>query len=326
MIIPYLRTQTELLSDVRARMRDPNGARWSNAEVYMVMNEALLSWASRVSIPHLYTLSDGWVDGHSDYYLPPYIRGSIDPQQRYYNGLYPVQEDFTDTWTDIQAFTVEPNGSGGQTLRLDFVPRANEARIIWWMPNSQLPTTLPTLATSINADDDDLALVGDIADIEDAGYIRIGTEWLHYAGVQREGTNTILNNLLRGLQSTTAVAHLSGATVAWGVGVHRTDLYGQLYDTVRGLLHGLFLTNAAESERAHHERMALYYEQRAKEYWRGYVPQRKPKMRLGRSGVGMVGQTQERIMTNTGQPPAPESYSLDFSLEQSSMYLGLSSL
>lgn len=293
MIIPYLRSQSQLLADVRARMRDAGKARWTDPEVYAGLNEGLLHWYRRVSIPHLYTIPGGWVSGTADYSLPAYIRGHIDPQQRRYSSHWLQVSGISseaDTWVDVQGFTVEPNGSGGQTLRLDFSPATDDGRVIWWAYNGQLPTTIPTLNAELSSSATSLTLASAVDDIDDAGYIRIGSEWLHYAGVTRGASTTTLSNLLRAVNNTTAATHSSGADVLWGVGAHRPDLYNQLYDYVRGYLHGLFLTNAAEAERAHHERLSLYYTQQADMYWRRYVPNRKTKLRLGREAVGNIAE------------------------------------
>jgi hypothetical protein len=291
MIIPYLLKQSEILIEIRRRLRDPNGSRWTDTEVYSGINDCLLSWHGRVSIPHVYALTDGWQAGVSEYALPSYIRGSIDPQQRRFttNWLHEAGiTSETDTWIDIQAFRVEPNGSGGQTLRLDFSPASDEGRVIWWHPNGPVPLTIPALNAGIDSDDTSLVLSTVVTGIEPAGYIKIDSEWMHYAGVTEGTATTTLSGLLRAVNSTTAASHNSATSVYWGVGAHRNDLYGQLYNHVQFYLHGLYLTDAAESERAHHERMSLFNMQRAEEYWRRYTPARKTKMRLGTGGIGSV--------------------------------------
>lgn len=291
--IPYLRSQTELLLEVRRRMRDPDGARWPDHEVYTGINDCLLTWHNRVTIPHLYTVPGGWVAGQVDYTLPSYIRGQLDPQQRRYssNWLYAsgLSSD-ADTWVDVQAFAVEPNGSGGQTLRLEFSPAPDSGRIIWWYHNGPVPITTPALNATITSSDTSLVLSTAVTDIADAGYIKIDSEWLYYAGVTYGASTTTLSNLLRAVNSTTAATHTSGTSVYWGVGCHRADLFGQMYTYVRGFLHGLFLTDGAESEKTHHERQAMFYGDQAKMFWRGYVPNRKPRMRLGREAVGDVAE------------------------------------
>lgn len=289
--LPFLKTQTELLQDMRRRMRDPDGARWPDYEVYTGINDCLLTWHNRVTIPHLYTVPGGWVAGQSDYTLPAYIRGHLDPQQRRYSSNLPyilgVSSD-ADTWVDVQAFTVEPDGSGGQVLRFDFSPGSDDGRVIWWSHNGPVPLSAPTLSATIDSDDTSLVLASAVSDIDQAGYIKIDSEWLHYSGVSYGASTTTLSNLLRGVNSTTAATHTSSTSVSWGVGCHRADLFGQLYNATRSFLHALFLTDAADSERTHHERQAMYYADMARGFWRSYVPNRKPKMRLGREAVGDI--------------------------------------
>lgn len=293
MILPYVRTQLELLAELRRRMRDPEGNRWTDEEIYTAINDALLTWHKRVSIPHLYTLSAGWVAGTASYALPSYIRGPIDPQQRRYSSNYPysLSGNEAPTWVDMPAFTVEPDGSGGQVLRLDFNPATDDARIIWWMYNGPVPLSVPALNATITSASTSLVLSTAVSEIDEAGYIKIDSEWIHYAGASIGSATTTLSNLLRAVNGTTAATHTSTTSVYWGVGSHRGDLYGQLYNHCRGFLHGLFLTDGAESEKTHHERQAMYYSDMATRFWRGYMPNRKTKLRLGREGVGTIGST-----------------------------------
>jgi hypothetical protein len=295
LILPYLRTQLELRNDMRLRMRDPDATRWSDVEVYGAINDCLLTWHTRVSIPHLHTLSGGWVAGTAAYTLPAYIRGPIDPQQKRYSSHWIAASGLSAgeaaTWVDIPAFTVEPDGTGGQSIRLDFNLATDEARIIWWMHNGPVPLTVPALNAQIDSDDTSLVLSTAVNDIEEAGYIKIDSEWLHYSGVSYGTSTTTLSNLIRAVNGTTAATHTSTTSVYWGVGCHRTDLYGQLFNHCRGYLHGLFLTDGAESEKTHHERQAMYYSDMATRFWRGYTPNRKTKLRLGHEGVGATGES-----------------------------------
>ncbi len=303
MILPYLKTQLELLADVRRRMRDPEGNRWTDEEVYVAINDCLLTWNKRVTIPHLYTLSDGWVAGTSDYALPSYIRGAIDPQQKRYSSRWPNVSGIgleAETWVDMPSFSLEPDGTGGQVLRLDFSPATDDARLIWWSHNGPVPLSAPALNATIDSDDTSLVLSTAVSDIDPAGYIKIDSEWLHYAGVAVGTSTTTLSNLLRACNGTTAASHTSTTSVYWGVGCHRSDLYGQLYNHCRGFLHGLFLTDGAESEKTHHERQAMYYSDMANRFWRGYTPNRKTKLRLGREGVGAVAQDSEHYARTWG--------------------------
>lgn len=289
MIVPHLRTQSELMADIRIRLRDPSAARWSSDEIYSAINDCLLTWYGRVSVPHLYELPSGWVAGQSDYTIPIYIRGPIDPQQRRYSNNWlhvsGISSD-ADTWVDIGGYSLEPDGDGGQRLRLEFSPPAGDARIVWWAPNSQVPLTLPVLDEALTSDATSLTLATAINSVDESGYIKIGKEWIHYAGVTYGASTTTLGGLLRGLNGTAAASHNDASSVYWGIGVHRMDLYGQMYDHATSFLHSLFMTNAAESERANHERLALYNQQKADAYWRRYVPARKTKIRLGYAGVG----------------------------------------
>lgn len=273
-----LRSQVDLLTDIRRRMRDASKAMWTDDEIYLVMGDALMDWRDRVAVPQLYTVTGGWVTGQADYDLPSYINDDLTPQQRRWT--WSTSESERDNqWVDVLDFTVSPNTSGGLTLHLGRLPSTGDGRILWWGRNGRLPLVVPTLAADITSSATS-ATVTTSEDLPESGYIKIGSEWLGYAGVTRDATVT-LSNLSRGVYGTTAASHTSGDNVAFGVAVHRDDLFVQLYNAVRAGLHEMYITGSAESERAHHERMTMYYRDLATAYWRGYTPNKVWNLKLG---------------------------------------------
>lgn len=290
-IIPFLIDQSELLTLTRNDMRDPDGERWPSSEIIQAINSSIQAWGKKVIIPFLHTISGGFLQNTFDYTLPTYIKEPFDVQMKvvvnqFYNGL-PVYNSSgsVTTWQDMIAWESEPNGSGGQTLRLQFPPGAIEGRIIWWAQNGKLPATAPVLDATITDSSSSLTLTSNPS-IGPAGFIKIGEEWMSYAGRTVGATKTTLLNLGRGINDTTAAGHNSGVSVYWGVAAHRQDLFDQLRNQTIYRLHALFLTNASPQETEQHVFQARFYKQLADEFWRGYTGPRSPKMLLTLQGIG----------------------------------------
>lgn len=286
----YVRSQTEILADVRRRMRDPQAVRWTDPEIYGAMADAMLTWHDRVIIPHVYEIPSGWTSGTARYALPSYVRGLLDPQQKRFTSDW-LQASFStrteDMWVDILNFEVMPDGDGGWVIQFPDYLDAGDGRIIYWTHNGPPPLALPTLDGAITSSAT-TATVETTESLPEVGYIKIGSEWLHYAGTAVSASSVTLSNLLRGLFGTTAASHSDGASVAWGVGADTMDLFQQLQHYIRAELHALFLTDAAETEQATHERMRLHYLDLSDRFWMTYQPARPPHLRFDRRGIGDV--------------------------------------
>lgn len=271
-------TQTELLNRTERRQRDTTNKRWTDAEIYEAINDSIEAWGQRVLSPYVYTLTDGLESDSREYTLPQYVHSPMDLQIR-----VPGEE----MWTAITSFHVLPDSGTGQLLNLGYSPPNAEARIVWWGRNSIVPTTVPTLSSTIDADDTSLTVNAAI-DIADAGFIKIEQEWIQYAGKVVGASTTTLSNLVRGVFGTTAAGHNSATAVNWGTTVHRQDLFQQLRYQVSANLHALFLTDASSSEKETHQWAMRYWQQKADEYWRTYTPARSPKFRLSRESIGDI--------------------------------------
>lgn len=273
----YLRTQVELLNGVRNSIRDTGQARWLDSEIYRCLNGALGDWATRVKMPMVYVLPDGWDSATYEYTLPAYVRPPIQPQVR-----FDTQPSYGggNTWADIRSFAVESSATGDLVLRIRLFPGdpnvTHEGRIIWYASNSYFPLTAPALAATISDADTSLT-VNAALDVADTGWVKIENEWICYAGVTRNEDNTVLNNLQRGLEDTSALAHNSATVVYWGVCAPNQALFQQLAHQTFSKMHLMFLTDASPQERDLHERMMLYHDNKVAESWRRYAP-RAPKM------------------------------------------------
>lgn len=273
----YLRSQTELLADIEAILRDTSNLRWSDAEIYRALNRGLIDFSERVKMPMLYTLPNGWDSTTYEYELPAYIQGPIRPQVR-----FDTQPSYGggNTWTDIRSFEVEPNEDGGRTLRVRLFPEdpslTSEGRIIWYASNSTFPITPPTLSSSMTSSDTS-ATVNAAVDITPAGWVKIESEWIAYAGLTRAASTTVLLNLVRAQEYTAAASHNSAVSVYFGVCVPQPWLFQHLINHALMYLHNMFLTDGAPKERDMHERMLLRYQDQVDRGWRRFTP-RAPRM------------------------------------------------
>lgn len=286
---PYLRSQGELAAHINnGQMRDPGFARWKLPEVYRAINDALLEWDRRVRLPQIYNLPNGFSTQAYEYALPNYVQEPLDVQIQYTGATFygeVLPDGGVPQWRDIASYRVEPDGAGGLTLRLGYLPPAEAGRVVWWAANGQVPLTVPKLSSGIDGDDTSLTLDAALT-VEQTGWVKIGAEWLFYAGVSRDATTTTLNNLLRAQYGTTAAGHSTGDDVEWGVAADDLRLYNQLYDAVRANLHALFLTDAANQEGGRHGVTMDAYRQRADMFWRTYAPRRRTKLVLDRMALG----------------------------------------
>lgn len=281
----YLRDQVTILADVRARVRDANSERWTDTEIYRALNDALLSWQGRVRVPHIHTITNGWVAGQYEYVLPDYITSdAIQPQMKASNQFdaYSVLRLSSDQWVDIPSWRIEPNASNQRVLRFTVSPYSTEGRIIWWGSNGTVPLTVPALNNQLRLVDTELFLGGAV-DVSDYGWLHIGIgEWAQYAGADRSLAYTRLINLVRdlpqGVQGVTT--HANGDTVRFGVAMPALELYRVLLDQITVHLHELFLGNAASKEGQMHQEMIGFYQARIEKFWRNWNPPRIVRTRI----------------------------------------------
>lgn len=290
--LPFLTDQSELLALTRNIMRDTDGERWTSAEIITAINFGIQTWGRKVIIPHLYTISGGFLTNTFEYVLPSYVREPFDVQvkisvDQFYNGMPIVSNTGLSTWVDMVGWDTEPNSSGTMTLRVAFPPGALDGRIIWWGQNGKLPSTAPVLDVTITDTSTSLTITSNPS-IGSAGYVKVGEEWIGYTGRTVGATKTTLLNLARGLADTTAASHTNGVSVYWGVGVLRQDLIDQLINQTIYRLHALYLTNASPQETEQHVFQARFYKQLADEFWRGYTTGHNPKMLLTKRGIGRM--------------------------------------
>lgn len=292
-----LRTQSDLATEHDAMLagEDTAGtsnARWSVSQHYHALNYAIRQMAGKVSIPHLYTVSGGWVRGTYEYTLPDYMDESIEPQFKV-PGLPSdiiLPSGLSDErWEVFARWTIEPNANGGYTLRLPVNPRTADGRILWFASNGPVPTgsTLPTLNADMTASGTSFS-IGSKPNTGKSGYVKIDSEWMFYAGVT-EGTNSLtFNNLVRGLNGTTAATHdgsSNPATVTWGIAVTDPRQWDWLFFLCAAFLHLLPLNLAADVQRDYHEFQLRYFQKMANDYEAKMISKRSGRIRLHSSKV-----------------------------------------
>lgn len=293
--VPLLRTRRQLIEDVAHRARDRGNRRWDRREVVRAINDSIYLWSNRVFIPYVYTLSGGWEVGIYEYALPDYISEPLVPQRKILTPyLNEEGNNFQFVWADILGYSVDPSSDGGQSLRVQWnegvTAATNDARILWWGENYPLPDTAdgedPALHAAIDADDTTLTLDASV-DVGRAGYVKVGSEFLQYAGTALDTGRTVLQNLVRGVSST-AAAHSLGDSVEFCMAAPELRLWQVLQWQARANLYDLMLSESPASESEHYQWQMRWNEQRVGEFWRGWVP-RPPVIRLSRRSVGHMG-------------------------------------
>jgi hypothetical protein len=292
----HLRTQAEIRTLIKNRLRDPNSERWKLTpvdEVYMAMNEAIVNWGPRVRTPFVYTLTSGLTPGTWDYSIPSYVVQPMDVQQRYWPGMQDWGiniSSVSEMWINVEGWTLSPDGDGTQTLHLGAYPYAEDARIVYWPMQSQVPVSTATtfLSTDISSSSATTLTLDAAVDVADNGYVKIDLEWMQYRGVTRNSDETMtLNNLVRGIYNTTATTHSSQPTVYWGIAVHDPALYQQLLYQSLATLFSLHITAPSPTDTEHYMNQARMYLQLADEQWRKFIPMRQPKQRLSRGALAL---------------------------------------
>lgn len=275
--VPYIRTQAEIVANLRALIRDPASPgtpRYSDAEIYHAINQGLTQWADKVKLLYLYTLPGGYAASVKEYALPAYIRPPVFPEIHLPSPYFEhAIESYTHEWRDLQGWDLQPNGAGGNTLTV-YNPRSEAGQVWFYAPNSRVPTALPTTSGS-TSDTATTMTLGSAVDIDDVGIVKVGAEVISYAGVDRGASTTILNNLVRGLYGTSPATHNTASNVAWCVGADTLSLYDQLNNTARVALAAMPQFDGSTHERAIYQQLLGYYQQQADAYWVTYNPPRR---------------------------------------------------
>lgn len=275
MTIPYLRSQADLLAEVKVLTRLGTSGRWEDTELYAALNQVLMTWADKVLIPHVYTISGGWVAGTYEYALPAYARPPYFVELKRsvpYNNY--VADSLTSHWQEVPGWEVISDGAGGQVIRLFNPPRTVDGQVHYYSPNSRVPSAVPTTSGSTSSTATTM-LLGSAIDVDDVGYVKCESEWMAYYGVTRGSATTTLNNLVRALFGTTAATHAGSTSCYWGVAVDTPSLWRVLYDQWRSVIAAMYLNDGGTHETERYEKMLGYYDQVALNFWAGYRPHRK---------------------------------------------------
>lgn len=267
----HLHTLAELVTTLSTQMRDPLDERWTLAEKQQALLDALDEWAGRVSCESVYTVPGGWTSNAMTYELPSYIDArTIEPQFQGAPTQWPVisWQSGDRRWQTLAGWRVV-DGVLELTQRVD-----SPGRIIFWV-TPQLPRTTAVVEGAHTATATTLAVQAIPDDAPEAGWVRCGNEWMSYAGLDRDGV--ALQNVGRAEKGLAAPIS-NGATLEWCICAPTPMLWQQLTDAARARLHEMFLTDASPRETSTHERMVQFYRMRSDQFWRGWTPQRRPRM------------------------------------------------
>jgi hypothetical protein len=284
-VIPYLRSQVELLSEIKALTRNgSSNSRWSDAEFYRALNETLYAWADDILFPRIYEIPGG-VDGSTyEYLLPRYVRPPyiVQFKERTDAYDYPISDELVRTWNDIPTAHEVYATDDGYSLHLYAPPRQTAARVVYFCPNGSVPLITPNTSLSMTNTSNQVTMIGSHL-VGEQGYVKIGAEWMSYDGITDLGTTTTLHNLTRGINNTLPSSHTNNTPVAFGVAFDTPSLMGLLMDGWRANLHALFIQDGGTHETGRHEKALGLYQQKVANYATIYSPKRRGgRLRLGR--------------------------------------------
>lgn len=265
-------TQADFLTQITIQSR--NTGKWTDEEIRFTVNQGIREWSNKVWVPFTYEFS--FSDTRQTYDLPRYIPGSFQVQY----------QDDNEDWCDVRVYGVDYNDNGSRQLRLTFMRGGGRAgRILWWGRNGTAPLTDVVLLAGISSTATSLTFTSDEI-VDDVGVVKIGDEWMQYAGRSISNGTTTLSNLVRGAYDTTAATHDADAPILFGFVVDRYDLLQQLSDYVFMQLYTLSLRHGSSTERQSYEGMLNFHMGRADGYWRRYTSKRPINRRLHPEALG----------------------------------------
>jgi hypothetical protein len=286
----FARGQVQLRTDILTLLDDTSNARWTDAQVYTAINQALSMWGGRVLVPHLYQPTDySWDNNTYEYTLPAWLDGRyITPQMRRvipYNG-YPLTSDGTETWVDIPGFSIEPTTGEGRKLRFQSMPFDVDARILYWTQQPQVFTTLPTFTSNFTSAATTASFSANATNqYPSAAYFKTEDEFFFGTYSTRAAGNITYTVAARGLFSAFTDTANSGTSVQMAVVVPDERLFVQLMDSAMAILHRMRFGLASPEERSVHGQMIQLYQAQADKFWRSWTPNRPIKMRLDRRAL-----------------------------------------
>ena len=247
------------------------------------INSALRHWAGRVRVPFIYTLSTGlaagsWTVDIPNFIDPRWMRPQIKTDA--FTEAYWVTGT-GDTWVNLPDYDIEPDGSGGSTLRIRGRQYSSDVRIIHWQIPGPLPIDESSTSPVVLLDSStSMTVTSSENNLPECGFIKVNSEWIQYSGLADAGTTLTLSNLVRGVAGTTEATHDPDDTVDWGIGVDRLDMIDQLLHQCRALLHAQYLAYASPQEREQHTFTTRWEQQLADEMLKNYVSSFEPIMRI----------------------------------------------
>lgn len=274
----YLRTQTALKNEISRMNRNTSESKWTDREVAIAMNQCLQMWADKVKLPFIYTIPSGWSSSTNTVDLPSYIDAAwIRPQILVTNTGVSENDTSLSTYVPMKGYEIEPNASGGWTLRIRQHAYSALGRVVYWMAPGRIPESSVVVDTDSSTS---ITLTTDEADMGRCGYVKINNEWIQYSGLDTDGSTVTLSNLVRGINGTTEATHATSDVVEWGIPVDKMGLYNQMVNQCAAILHTMSIMSDSTADRENHQFILRYSQQLADEFWRGYVSGYEPTITL----------------------------------------------
>lgn len=247
-MLPEAQKQSDIAGLILRAMNVTAGTRFTLAQTYLAMNNALMTMGERAAMPFQYLFDI--TNGTREYTLPIYMDGpAITVQWKSRTWPWNVDlgaEDDSRVWDTILMWQIYPNATGTRTLRFHVDPPTTEGRILYHVTPYPIPTpsngTLPVTDAEISSSATSVVLTTKPI-IGRNGYIKIGSEWMEYHGYTEASTKYTLTNLVRGIFGTTAATQTITSTVEWGLAFDNPMMYDILQHETIANLCSLYMLN-----------------------------------------------------------------------------------
>ena len=257
------KTSREIIDVVRRLTRDGGGDRWTDAEIIASVNMELSRWVGRAEFVVPYELT--FVGAYAA--LPYWARYGV--------VQYLDESGENDLWVDQATFESDYMSTGAYAIELPQVESAKTYRIKAIVSNGSLPDADAETASDWDPDETTLDVTIDTTGVQpaDCGWIKVGHEWIGYAGRTIEsGSLVTLHNCRRSQGGTTASSSTEGDTVLFGIHMPVDSLLNVLVSGVTAWMHNMPISDASPQEREHHTWMMRYNEQQEERFWNRWTP------------------------------------------------------
>jgi hypothetical protein len=248
----YIRTQSDILSDIEDDVRDDANKRWKKTEIYRALNRSI----RRMGTPYLPVAASVTFSSSNTANLPAGVRGPLTVE---------YSDNNDDLWYPVGMYDIAHDADNNLVLSLPHVP-GYSVRVRWHAEQTPVPavSTLPGLTSGIGSSNTSLTVSSSVS-VAPVGFVKINDEWIQYTGMSSSGSQTLLTGLDRGVHGTTAASHTASDTIEWGVVAVTQATYEYLRMQTLAYLFGQLIAPVRSAESDNYQWLMQWYQAQADE-------------------------------------------------------------